>query len=91
MLKYRLSTFAHGINKTQIEEALANRWHMSKWFQIHDDKKGNAQDMVIGFDYEGMLIEIGITYLADDEIVFHASKATKYWVENLMGSNKWLN
>ncbi|MBX9724614.1 MAG: hypothetical protein K2X81_24630 [Candidatus Obscuribacterales bacterium] len=52
---------------------------MSKWFKIHDDFDGNSQDMVVGFDSKGILLEVGITYLDDDEVVFHADCATSSW------------
>ena len=78
MLRFRDSAFDHGITKEQIEDVLVNKYSLTKWFEIHDDDEGNAQDMVVGFDSEGIyLIEIGITYLEEDEVVFHAMKATK--------------
>ncbi len=47
MLKFRSSAFHHGITKVQIEEVLADRWNMAKWFQIHNDKDGNSQKINI--------------------------------------------
>lgn len=44
---------------------------MSKWFKIGDDEYGNSQDMIVGLDSKGVLLEIGITYLEDDEVVFY--------------------
>lgn len=79
MLKYRSSAFKNKITQVQIEEVLASCWGMSKWFQIHEDEQGNSQDMVVGFDSEGTAIEIGITYVNDDEVVFHANVITSAW------------
>jgi hypothetical protein len=61
-----------------MEEVLANRWGLTRWFQIHDDKSGNSQDMIVGFDAEGKALEIGITYI-DDEVIFHADNLTALW------------
>lgn len=80
MLRFRDSAFDHGITKEQIQNVLlVDRWDMTKWFKIHDDADGNSQDMVVGFDSEGTLIEIGLTYIDDDEVVFHAMDATPNW------------
>lgn len=79
MPKFQASAFEHGITEDQIEEVLANRWGTTKWFQIHDDGEGNSQDMAAGFDAEGCPIEIGITYRADDEVIFHADSVTSVW------------
>jgi hypothetical protein len=35
--------------------------------------------MVVGFDAEGILLEVGITYADDEDIVFHADIATPAW------------
>jgi hypothetical protein len=78
-LKFRQSAFTHGIATTQIEEVLANRWGMTRWFQIHDDKNGNSQDIVVGFDAEGIALEIGVTYTGSDDVIFHANKLTPSW------------
>lgn len=79
MLQFRKSAFDHKITKDQIEEVLANKWELTKWFPIHDDANGNSQDMVVGFDNEGTSIEIGLSYIDDDEVVFHADKVTTAW------------
>jgi hypothetical protein len=79
VLKFRRSSFDHGIAKEQMQAVLADRWQMTKWFAIHDDRKGNSQDMAVGFDAEGCLLEIGISYVDDDEIVFHADKVSPNW------------
>jgi hypothetical protein len=79
MLKFRNNAFEHGITKTQIQDVLANRWGMTKWFPMHDDEDGNSQDMVVGFDAEGAGIEIGLTYQDNYDVVFHADKVTASW------------
>lgn len=79
MLKFRSSAFAHGITQIQIEEVLADKWGMTKWFTIHDDDEGNSPDMAVGFDAEGNGLEIGISYIEDDEVVFHADIMTSRW------------
>ena len=68
MLRFRPSTFEHGVKENQIQEVIANKWGMTKWFQVHDDIDGNSQDMIVGFDANGILIEIGLTYIDNDEI-----------------------
>lgn len=80
MLKFRTSAFKHGITKEKMEEVLANRLNMTKWFPIHEDEYDNSQDIAVGFDAEGSLLEVGVTYLEDDEIVFHADRASKIWI-----------
>lgn len=79
MLSFRASAFQHGVTKDQMEEVLVNQWGMTRWFKIHDDHNGNSQDMAIGFDAEGVLIEVGITYVDNDEFIFHADEATTTW------------
>lgn len=79
MLKYRDSAFDHDITQDQIEEVLANKWGMTKWFPIHDDEDGNSQDMAVGFDAEGNGLEVGLSYIEDDEVVFHADNMTLSW------------
>ena len=82
MLRFRQSTFAHGVKENQIQETIANKWGMTKWFAIQDDIDGNSQDMIIGFDASGILLEIGITYIGDDEVAFHADCCSPTWTEN---------
>lgn len=79
MLKFRASAFRNGITEDQIREVLADHWGMTRWFKINYDKHGNSQDMAVGFDAEGISIEIGLTYIADDDVVFHADKVTTTW------------
>ena len=79
MLRFRESAFDHGITEDQIREVIANKWGMTKWFPIHDDSDGNSQDMAVGFDAEGADIEIGISYIEDDDMVFHADNVTPNW------------
>jgi hypothetical protein len=71
-----------------MEAVLANRWGMSKWFAIHDDKNGNSQDMVVGFDAEGNVLEIGVTYEVNDEVIFHADSLTITWKNRYNESRK---
>jgi hypothetical protein len=79
MLRFRQSAFEHDITEDQIEEVLLDRWGMTKWFKIHDDDDGNSQDMAVGFDREGSPLEVGLTYINDDEVVFHADDVTPAW------------
>lgn len=79
MLKFRPSAFQHKATRFQMEDVLKNRWGMTKWFPIHEDRYGNSQDMAVGFDSDGLMLEIGLSYIDDDEIVFHAQKATLGW------------
>ncbi len=82
MLRFRQSAFEHGITEGQITEVISNRWGMTKWFKIHDDAEGNSQDMAVGFDAEGMMIEVGMAYIDDDEVVFHADNMTPAWASS---------
>ncbi len=81
LLRFRSSAFEHGIEAEQVHEVIANKWEMTKWFKIHDDIHGNSQDMIVGFDANGNLIEIGLTYIDNDEIIFHADHVTSAWIE----------
>ena len=79
MLRFRSSASDHGVTQECVQDVLANQWGLTKWFEIHEDADGNSQDMVVGFDNEGRLLEIGMTYIYDDEVVFHADAATPDW------------
>lgn len=85
MLKFLPSAFRHKVTKYQIGEVLANTFGTTKWFSIHDDRDDNLQDMVLGFDSQARMLEVGITYIGDDEIVFHAQKITSDWSERYRG------
>jgi hypothetical protein len=78
-MRFRSSAFDHGITRNQIEEVLASIWGMTKWFAIHDDEDGNSQDMAVGFDADGNGLEIGISYIDDDEVIFHADTMAPAW------------
>ena len=62
MLKFRTRALKRNISEDQSREVLANKFGCTKWFDFHDDADGNTQEMAVGFDAEGRLIEIGITY-----------------------------
>ena len=80
MLIFRPSSFDHALTQLQMEQVLADKWGGTKWFRIHDDDDGNSQDMAVGFDAEGGgPFEIGISYIGDDEVVFHGNYANAFW------------
>lgn len=80
MLIFRQSAFDHGLTELQMEQVLLDKWGGTKWFKIHDDDDGNSQDMAVGFDGDGGgPFEIGVTYIDDDEVVFHGNDANAFW------------
>lgn len=79
MLIFRSSALKHNISEDQVREVLANKFGGTKFLDFPDDDNGNTQEMAVGFDAEGRLIEIGITYLDEDDVVFHADNATPNW------------
>jgi hypothetical protein len=62
---------------------------MTQWHDIHDDDDGNSQDMALGFDAEGNPIEVGITYMQFDEVVFHANAMTPAMRTKYDEERKW--
>jgi len=79
VLIFRSSALKHNISEDQVREVLANKFGGTKFLDFPDDDNGNTQEMAVGFDAEGRLIEIGITYLDEDDVVFHADNATPNW------------
>ena len=71
------SAYKHGINEQEIDYVLSDRNPTRRFYEMHDDKEGNAQDMVVA--YTGTRpspIEVGLCYSPDKNIVFHADKVS---------------
>lgn len=79
MLKFRKSALKHGINKERIEQVLSDRFGSTLWTEIEPDRFGNAQEMVVGYDNNRIVLEIGLTYINESIFVFHAAKANFTW------------
>ncbi len=79
MLKFRKSAFKHGISRERIEQVLSDEYGPTLWIEIHPDTLGRVQDMVVGYDNNGMLLEIGLTYVEETIFIFHAAKASFNW------------
>jgi hypothetical protein len=73
----KASALKRGYTKNDVEQVLAER--TSRFFPIHEDDEGNPQDMVVGYNQSGVLLEIGITYLDNTDSVFHVNKATNIY------------
>ena len=74
---YRIlkSAFKHGITEQEIDYALSDKNPTRRFYEMHDDKDGNAQDMVIAHTgTRPWAVEIGLCYLTNENVVFHASK-----------------
>ncbi len=80
MLKdYRIlrSAYKHGILEQEIDYVLSDKNPTRRFYEMHDDKQGNAQDMVVA--YTGTRpwpIEVGLSYSSNENVVFHANKVS---------------
>jgi len=79
MLKFRKSAFKHGIDRERVEQVLSDRFGSTLWAEIESDRLGNPQEMVVGYDSNRILLEIGLTYIGESTFVFHAAKANFTW------------
>lgn len=79
MLKFRRSAFKHGITSERIEQVLSDKYGSTIWFELQPDRQGNLQEMIVGYDNNGILLEIGLTYLGESIFVFHAARASFVW------------
>ncbi len=79
MLKFRKSAYKHGISKERIEQVLSDEYGPTLWREIHPDSLGRAQEMVVGYDNNGLLLEIGLTYVEEFVFIFHAARASFSW------------
>lgn len=76
---YRIlgSAYKQGITEQEIHHVLSEKNPTRRCYEMHDDENGNAQDMYVGCTgTRPWPIEVGISYSADENIVFHASKVT---------------
>jgi hypothetical protein len=77
---YRIlkSAFRHGITETEIDYVLSDKNPSRRFYEMHDDRAGNAQDMVVGYSgTRPYLIEVSLCYSPNENIVFHAAKITR--------------
>lgn len=77
MIRIRIneSALKHGIAELSIREVLADT-RTTKAYQIHDDAKGNPQEMLIGYTVQGVLLEIAVRYTENFDEVFHANRVS---------------
>jgi hypothetical protein len=75
-IQIKESALKHGITETDIRQVLADPITV-RYFAIHEDSFGNPQDMVVGFTQSGVLVEIGVKYTDDFDIVFHANRVSR--------------
>ena len=76
---YRIleSAYRHGITEQEIHYVLSEKNPTRRFYEMHDDENGIAQDMYVGHTgTRPWPIEVGLTYSTDENIVFHASKVT---------------
>jgi uncharacterized DUF497 family protein len=77
-IKFSKSAFKHGITITDIKQAVIN--------VLYDDILDEANDkhLLMGFDYNGNLLEILYNVIDNDTIrVFHAMKCTDDFIKLL--------
>lgn len=73
-MRYIKSAFNHGLTEEDIEQVLAT--DATVWTTMTPSPDGHERAMVIGFDSQGRLLEVGIELTDDGYVVFHANKAT---------------
>jgi len=76
------SAYKHGITEQEIHYALSDKNPTRRCYELHDDAQGNPQDMYVS--YTGTRpwpIEVAVSYRENENIVFHASKATPEYTE----------
>lgn len=80
MITFLRTAFKHGITQEQMDDVL--RSNFTEVFDTAFDKSGHYSAMYIGFDSNGVLLEIKVKFIPrpdveDDVHIFHADKATK--------------
>ncbi|MBY0549269.1 MAG: hypothetical protein K2W95_18485 [Candidatus Obscuribacterales bacterium] len=76
---YRIldSARKHGITDQEIDYVLSDKNPTQRAYEMHDDDDGNAQDMFVAHTgTRPWPIEVGLSYRAKENIVFHANKVT---------------
>ena len=69
IVEFNKSAFNHGISKDAIRQAIVNAVYDDIWDEAAD------KHLLMGFDYNGNLLEIMYNVIDDDSInVFHALK-----------------
>ncbi len=75
--EYRIldSAYKHGITEEEIDYVLSDENPTRRWYEMHDDENGNPQEMFVAHTgTRPWPIEVGIAYLFNEDLVFHASK-----------------
>lgn len=76
---YRIlsSAYKHGITKQEIDYVLSDKNPTRRFYEMHDDEDGNAQDMCVAHTgTRPWAIEVGLCYRSNENLVFHASKVS---------------
>ncbi len=76
---YRIleSARKHGITDQEIHYVLSDQNPTRRTYEMHDDKHCNAQDMFVAHTgTRPWAIEVGVSYRANENVVFHAQKVT---------------
>jgi hypothetical protein len=68
--------FKHGFTRIQIEEVLSDPF--AGVYRLQLSETGNSRDMFVGRTENGVIVEVGVEYKVDDEVVFHAERASNY-------------
>jgi hypothetical protein len=71
----RESALKHGITEIEILEVLADQ-SLTKPFEMHEDKWGNPQEMLVGFTQASVLLEIAVRYTEGWDEIFHANRVS---------------
>lgn len=77
--EYRIldSAYKHGITEREIDNVLSDKNRTQRCYEMHDDENGNPQDMFVAHTgTRPWPIEVGVAYLPDEDLVFHASKVS---------------
>lgn len=73
-MKFETSAFKHGFTRIQIEEVLSVPF--AAVYRLQLSETGNSRDMFVGRTENGVIVEVGVEYKVDDEVVFHAELQT---------------
>ncbi len=75
--EYRIlaSAYKHGITEEEIDFVLSDENPTQRYYEMHDDEYGNPQEMFVAHTgTRPWPIEVGVAYLPEEDLVFHASK-----------------
>ena len=80
-MEFSKSAFKHGITSERMREVLGSDY--TEAFDEGFDRTGCYRVMYVGFDSQGVLLEVGVKFVGilESKYVFHANKATTYYQE----------